>query len=92
MTNSTNLDADLDAMTQEELLRAARGMRQAIREHRAATGHHLCWYTPELWDHLPEAASAEPQVPPRGEFLQKCAEYRDSLRDASGGPAIRHGK
>ena len=64
-------DADLDGMSHAALLAHAREMRAAIRAHRDASGHDLCWHHPELWGLL--AGSAEGRaggaglaaVPPR---------------------------
>ena len=47
-------DADLEAMDRETLLAAARAMRAAIRAHRDATGHGLCWHHPDMWALLPD--------------------------------------
>ncbi len=72
-------DSDLYYMTPYELLQAALAMRAAIRTHRDASGHDLCWYVPELWDVLPDKVSPKPDVPATGEFLNRCKQYRASL-------------
>jgi hypothetical protein len=72
-------DADLEGMSAEALRAETRRLRAGIRAHRAATGHALCWYVPELWGLLPEKPSPAPSVPERSEFLACCAQYRDSL-------------
>lgn len=77
-------DADLADMSPEQLLEAARAMRQAIRAHRANSGHDLCWYVPELWALLPDGAAGGPDdVPPPDVFLNRCAAYRASLEPAA---------
>ena len=72
------LDHDLDGMSREALLSAARQKRAAIRAHRDASGHDLCWYHPDLWAVLPDKAS-QPQVPDWPQFLRGCVAYRASL-------------
>jgi hypothetical protein len=83
----TDPDADLDAMDRAGLLAAARAMRAAIREHRDATGHDLCWYHPDLWGLLPDTPTA-PEVPDWPQFMRGCVRYRASL-DAELGHAPR---
>ena len=75
-------DLDLVTMTREQLLRECEKLRAGIRRHRDASGHDLCWHSPELWDLVPERVEPWPAVPPKDEFLRRCAIYRDSL----GGP------
>lgn len=72
-------DVDLGGMTEEQLRQECLKLRRGIRAHRDATGHNLCWYVPELWDLLPDKIVPAPAVPPRAEFLEHCARYRDSL-------------
>ncbi len=72
-------DSDLDAMDQAALLAAAKAMRAAIREHRDSTGHDLCWYHPDLWNLLPDAQAARPEVPDWPQFMRGCVRYRASL-------------
>ena len=74
----STLDHDLDAMNCDDLLIAARQMRAAIRAHRDASGHDLCWYHPDLWAVLPDKA-AQPEVPDWPQFLRGCVAYRASL-------------
>lgn len=45
-------------------------LKAAIREHRDASLHDLCWYQPKLWGLLPEKTSAEIQVPTREKFMK----------------------
>ena len=59
----TPADADLEAMDREALLAAARAMRAAIRTHRDASGHDLCWHHPELWALLPDPPKGGQVVP-----------------------------
>lgn len=74
-----SVDADLDTMSRDCLVDEVKKLRAGIRHHRDATDHNLCWYVPELWGLLPDKVEAQPSVPPRGEFLTRCAVYRDSL-------------
>lgn len=72
-------DNDLERMTMAELVAEVMKLREGIRRHRDATGHSVCWFVPELWGLLPERLNLLPLVPPREEFLQCCAQYRDSI-------------
>ncbi|MFC5417981.1 hypothetical protein ACFPOB_00200 [Bosea eneae] len=73
------MDDDLDTLSREELIALARRMRAAIRDHRDASGHDLCWHHPKLWALLPEPADPEIAVPPWPRFLRGCVRYRESL-------------
>jgi hypothetical protein len=73
------MDDDLARMTQAELIETAQKMRDAIRAHRDATLHDLCWYQPGLWGLLPETTDPMPQLPTREKFLAGCVAFRDSL-------------
>ncbi len=73
------MDQDLDNLTREELMANVKELRAAIREHRDASLHDLCWYHPKLWGLLPEKASVEVQVPTREKFIKGCEIYRNSL-------------
>jgi len=42
------MDADLDAMSRNELIAEVKRFRDAIRAHRDTTGHNLCWQSPTL--------------------------------------------
>ena len=75
------MDDDLELMSHEELLVAAREMRAAIRTHRDASGHNLCWHHPALWDLLPDRTPPEIEVPEWPQFLRGCVAYRTSLED-----------
>lgn len=72
-------DADLDALSHAALLAAARAMRGAIRAHRDASGHDLCWHHPDLWSLLPDLPRGGHQVPDWPQFLRGCIHYRASL-------------
>ena len=74
-----NLDEDLAGMTREELVAETNRLRKAIRRHRDASGHELCWHHPDLWALLPESVEAMPVVPDWPEFLAGCLRYRKSL-------------
>lgn len=73
------MDADLELMTKEDLIKEVVKLRQAIREHRDSTGHDLCWYHPQLWSLLPEKISPEIQIPEWSNFMNGCIRYRKSL-------------
>jgi hypothetical protein len=72
-------DNDLVGMSHIALMAEVRKLRAGIRRHRDSSGHDLCWYVPELWGLLPERGGRLPVVPPREEFLGRCAAYRNSL-------------
>jgi hypothetical protein len=81
-------DADLDAMELDELRCAARAMRSAIRAHRDASGHDLCWYQPDLWALLPDTGSV-PEIPAWPQFMRGCISYRAALdRELPDAPRI----
>ena len=73
------MDDDLELMSREELLVAARQMREAIRTHRDSSMHELCWHHPALWDLLPEETPPEIEVPEWPQFMRGCVRYRASL-------------
>ncbi|WP_018859482.1 hypothetical protein [Rhizobium sp. 42MFCr.1] len=73
------MDADLDTMSRNELITEAKRLRDAIRKHRDATGHDLCWHHPQLWEMLPEKLNSDIAVPPWPKFLRGCVRYRESL-------------
>ena len=73
------MDDDLEKLTPEALLIEAKKLRQAIRSHRDAELHDLCWYHPEMWDLLPDTKDVRPRVPKREQFLKGCQIYRASL-------------
>lgn len=66
-------------MSESELREAARAMRGAIRAHRDATGHDLCWHHPDLWNLLPDEPESRPVVPEWPQFMRGCIAYRASL-------------
>jgi hypothetical protein len=78
-TNDVNLDADLEAMSREQLAAEVRKLRAGIRTHRDTSGHELCWHHPALWGLLPERIDPLPAVPAWPEFLRGCVRYRESL-------------
>ncbi|MES2937531.1 MAG: hypothetical protein V4864_07595 [Pseudomonadota bacterium] len=73
------MDADLDAMTKDELVLEAKRLRAGIRKHRDSQGHELCWHHPDLWALLPERSDPLPVVPIWPEFMRGCVRYRQSL-------------
>ena len=81
------MDDDLDAIDRNALAAEVRKLRNAIRRHRDATGHELCWHHPELWDLLPEKTLPSIAVPPWPKFMRGCIRYRASLdRQAPNAP------
>ena len=72
-------DADLQALTREELIAEVMRLRAGIRKHRDNTEHELCWHHPDLWGLLPEGTDPVPVVPIWPEFLRGCVRYRQSL-------------
>ena len=73
------MDDDLKAMDREALVAEVRKLRAAIREHRDASGHDLCWHHPAMWALLPERTDPASAVPPWPKFLRGCVRYRQSL-------------
>lgn len=73
------MDDDLEGMSYAALVAEVRKLRAAIRRHRDARGHDLCWHHPDLWALLPEQASGLPEVPAWPQFLRGCIRYRQSL-------------
>ncbi len=73
------MDQDLEIMTREALIVEIKKLRSAIRQHRDASGHDLCWYHPKLWALLPEKSDPALTVPDWSEFMQGCVKYRKSL-------------
>jgi len=76
-----NLDGDLDAMDRDVLAAEVRRLRAAIREHRDASRHGLCWHHPKMWALLPERVEPSILVPEWPQFLRGCVRYRQSLDD-----------
>jgi hypothetical protein len=74
-----DLDGDLVSLSRDELMVEVRRLRAAIRAHRDATGHELCWHHPQLWSLLPEKLSPQITVPGWPQFLRGCVRYRQSL-------------
>lgn len=73
------MDEDLDALSREQLIAEARKLRAAIRQHRDASGHELCWHHPALWALLPEQTPPHIAVPAWPQFMRGCVRYRQSL-------------
>jgi hypothetical protein len=74
-----NLDADLQHLSRDQLIDEVVKPRQAIRRHRDASLHELCWHHPALWGLLPEQTDPQPVVPDWPDFLEGCIHYRRSL-------------
>ena len=73
------MDEDIENWERAELVAEVKRLRAAIREHRDSSGQELCWYHPQLWRVLPEAATGMPKVPEWPQFLRGCIKYRQSL-------------
>ena len=73
------MDDDLDMMDREALVAEVKKLRAAIREHRDASAHELCWHHPAMWALLPEKTDPAIAVPPWPKFLRGCVRYRQSL-------------
>jgi hypothetical protein len=73
------MDDDLEAMDRQALVAEVRRLRAAIRRHRDATGHALCWHHPDMWALLPEKTEPAIAVPPWPKFMRGCIRYRQSL-------------
>jgi hypothetical protein len=74
-----DLDADVDALTRDELVAEVKRLRAGIRAHRDTTEQDLCWHHPQLWGLLPEQTDPQPTVPPWPDFMRGCVRYRASL-------------
>jgi len=73
------MDQDLESLSHRELVSEIRKLRGAIREHRDASRHELCWHHPKLWALLPEAIAPWIEVPAWPQFMRGCIRYRQSL-------------
>ncbi len=73
------MDEDLDTQSREQLIGEIKKLRSAIREHRDASGHDLCWHHPGLWSLLPEKSDPRVVVPDWPQFMRGCIKYRQSL-------------
>ena len=73
------MDTDLEGMSREQLMLEVQKLRQGLRQHRASSGHELCWHHPALWGLLPHQTDPVPVVPDWPQFLQGCIRYRQSL-------------
>jgi hypothetical protein len=73
------MDEDLDVLTHGALLAVAKELRAAIRTHRDASGHALCWHHPDMWALLPDKRPPSVVVPAWPQFIQGCVAYRQSL-------------
>jgi hypothetical protein len=73
------MDDDLERMDRGALVAEVKKLRTAIRAHRDASGHALCWHHPAMWSLLPERVEPSIAVPPWPKFLRGCIRYRQSL-------------
>jgi hypothetical protein len=85
------MDEDLNALSREQLVAEVMRLRNAIRKHRDASGHELCWHQPGLWSLLPEGTGPTIAVPEWPQFMRGCIRYRQSL-DAQAPEAPRSGQ
>jgi len=83
-----DIDADLNTLSHDQLLSEVKRLRAAIRRHRDATEHELCWHHPDMWDLLPEKRDPNITVPAWPQFMRGCIRYRQSL-DAQAAAAPR---
>ncbi|SDF63300.1 hypothetical protein SAMN04487996_111330 [Dyadobacter soli] len=84
------LDDDLKEKSAEWLAAEVQKLRGAIREHRDASGHDLCWHHPKLWELLPEQVPIDVAVPPWPQFMRGCVKYRQSLDEQLPGAKIEN--
>jgi hypothetical protein len=82
------MDDDLDAMNRDALLAEVKNLRAAIRKHRDASAHGLCWHHPQMWGLLPEKIDPAIAVPPWPKFLRGCVRYRQSLDEQAPGAQV----
>ena len=75
------MDKDLETMDRDALVAEVTKLRAAIRKHRDASAHGLCWHQPDMWSLLPEKTEPSIAVPPWPKFLRGCVRYRQSLDD-----------
>ena len=73
------MDDDLKTMPPQALREEVQTLRDAIRTHRDASEHELCWHHPDLWGLLPEKSDPLPAIPAWPVFMQGCVRYRQSL-------------
>lgn len=79
-TIMSNYDRDINCMDRKELKQGFQLLRDAVRKHRDAKGHDLCWLNnTELYQLLPEQPKVDPQIPPWPEFMDGCVRYRQML-------------
>jgi hypothetical protein len=82
------MDEDLAGLNRDQLVAEIVKLRNAIRAHRDATGHELCWHHPDLWNLLPEKTAPAIAVPPWPKFMRGCIRYRQSLDEQAGGAPV----
>jgi len=82
------MDDDLDMMDRDVLVAEVKRLRAAIRKHRDASGHELCWHHPAMWSLLPERVEHSIAVPPWPKFLRGCVRYRQSLDEQAAGAPV----
>jgi len=73
------MDEDLNTLSRDALIEEVVKLRNAIRTHRDASMHELCWHQPQMWGLLPERTDPQPEVPAWPRFMEGCIRYRQSL-------------
>lgn len=73
------MDEDLESRSRDQLVAEVKKLRSAIRSHRDASGHDLCWHHPDLWALLPEKVAPSLEIPAWPQFMRGCIKYRQSL-------------
>lgn len=73
------MDDDLESRSRNQLVAEVKKLRSAIRSHRDASGHDLCWHHPDLWALLPEKVAPSLEIPAWPQFMRGCIKYRQSL-------------
>lgn len=64
---------------EKKLLKRIKELENAIKKHRKATNHEMCWENDEkLWEILNDKVKINHNPPEWCEFMKKCAEYRKS--------------
>lgn len=73
-------------MDTEHSLRARiQELEDAIKKHRAAVGHDLCWENDdELHSVLKDGVVVNHTRPTKSEFMTRCEQYCDSRKAPSG--------
>ena len=61
------------------MIKEIKKLEDAIKDHRAQTGHNMCWENDQkLWSVLNDNVKLNHTPPDWDEFITKCVEYRKS--------------